>query len=145
MNDAICHGFLRHNDLVLRLPQGWEDGSQIIVLGPHDGAFRPNLVYSSEPARQAKTAEDFAELQRPQLEATLKEFQIIAEDEVQFGENHGFLRRHTFVMEQEKIEQLQFYIVVDDIVHTLTFTHLFGHLERFLHVAYRLFESAAIG
>lgn len=137
-------GAIQHNEVMLALPSGWEDGSQVIALGPVDGSFRPNLVVSREAAR-SETAEQFAKRQLPSLRSALKGLAVVAEGPASFGSNKGFLRQHTFTAQGAKLGQLQFYVLHGQFAYTLTFTHLANKLAGTRKLAEQLLGSVKVG
>ncbi|MFN0062872.1 MAG: DcrB-related protein [Myxococcaceae bacterium] len=136
---------LQHNALSLALPQGWEDGSQVIALGPQDGGFRPNLVFSQEPVKAGENSAQFAARQLPQLKQALTGYVLVKEGAAKFGNNSGFLREHAFKMEKSEIGQLQFYVVNGGTAFTFTFTHLKPKLAAAKPTAEKLFTQAKLG
>ena len=132
---------LTHNYLSIPLPNTWEDASQVIALGPEQGGFRVNLVVSQEPAAFGETSADFAERQKPALNAALQNYAVVEEGEKQFGLNTGFLRHHTFTLEKGRIGQLQFYCVLNGRCYTFTFTHLQELLPSAMPIAEGLFAG----
>ena len=135
---------LQHNYLTLSLPNGWEDASQVIALGPEDSGFRPNLVFSQEPTKANETAQQFAARQLPQLKQALTGYALVKEGMQKFGPNSGFLREHTFKMDKGEIGQLQFYVVSGGRAYTFTFTHLKGKLAGAKAIAEKLLSEARL-
>ena len=134
----------RHNYLTISLPDLWEDASQVIALGPEDGGFRPNVVFSDEPTKPGETAIQYAARQLPQLELALTGYTLINERSARFGPNSGFLREHTFSMDKGDIRQFQFYVIISGRAYTLTFTNLNERFESARTTAEMLFANTRI-
>jgi hypothetical protein len=135
---------LRHNYLNLVIPDGWEDASQVIALGPEDDGFRPNLVFSQEPTKPGESAAEFAYRQLPELRKALTNYYLVWEGEATFGSNFGFLREHTFSMEKGEFGQLQFYVVINDRAYNFQFTHLRENMADARVMAESLFTKAEL-
>jgi hypothetical protein len=129
---------VRHNEVHLSLPSGWRDASQVVITGPVDGNFRPNLVVSQEPSNNL-TADKFAARQLPPLKAQLQGFALVKEGAARFGSHSGFLREHTFQFGAQKIAQLQFYVVRGPVAYAVTFSHLAPKLAAARKMAEDLF------
>lgn len=74
---------LQVSDYEIGLPEGWVDGSQIILLGPEHPRFRANIQVSREPLPTTPLEELLAE-QRRQL-ATLPGFKLLGHGERVLG------------------------------------------------------------
>ena len=135
---------LRHNYLSLELPDDWEDASQVIALGPEDNGFRPNLVFSQEPAELDEDAAAFAARQLPSLHTALNNYSVVREQTATFGPNTGFLREHTFAMDKGEIGQFQFYVVRDGRAYTFTLTHKKERFERLRALGGELIAGARL-
>jgi len=135
---------IQHNDLYLSLPSGWEDGTQVVALGPVDGSFRPNLVASHEPTKGMESAERFALRQLPALKQALQGFTLIKDAPATYGRLTGHLREHHFTTRGAKLGQLQFYVVEGRTAYTFTFTHLSNKLAASRKLAEQLFAQAQL-
>jgi hypothetical protein len=135
---------IQHNYLTLPLAQGWEDSSQVIALGPEQGGFRANLVFSQETANFGESSTEFAERQLPELRKALPNYAEVEGKTAAFGPNSGYLRHHTFSMDQSSVGQLQFYCLIAGRAYTFTFTDLAEQLKGSRPIAERMFASARI-
>jgi hypothetical protein len=136
---------LQHNYLSLDLPEGWEDASQVIALGPEENGFRPNLVFSQEPLKRiGESAEEFARRQLPQLRQALDEYFLIKEGRARMGSLIGYLRAHSFAMERGEVGQFQFYVVSKTHAFTFTFTHLRERFEDSRELAEKVIGGAQL-
>jgi hypothetical protein len=131
---------VRHNEIELPLPSGWRDTTQVVITGPADGDFRPNLVVTQEPSNSL-TADKVAARQVPTLKAQLQAFTVVKEGAAKFGAHSGFLREHTFEYAGKKIAQLQFYVVRGPTAYAVTFSHLAPKLNSARKSAEELFAK----
>jgi len=115
---------IQYQNITVPLPDGWEDGTQLVALGKPDGRFRPNMVASQEPAKPGETTAQFAARTLSSLQRELPGYRLVREGDAQFGPNTGFLREHEFTTNGPQLAQLQFYVVLWEICFTCTFTHL---------------------
>src|SRR5262245_28986959 len=136
---------LQHRYLTLDLPDGWEDASQVIALGPEASGFRPNLVFSQEPTRPGETAAEFAHRQLAQLKEVLPDYFLVREGDATFGSKAGFLREHVFFADKRRdVFQMQFYCVIEGRAYTFTFTHVRDEMPAARPMAERLFSAARL-
>jgi hypothetical protein len=135
---------IQHNQLTLALPSSWEDGTQVVAMGPTDGGFRPNLVASQEPTKGGENAERFAQRQLPALKQALQGFVLIKEGPASFGRLVGFLREHHFSTRNTKLGQLQFYVIHERTAVTFTYTHLAPKLATTRKIAEHMFATATL-
>jgi hypothetical protein len=140
----MSRNIIQHLYLSVPLPDGWEDASQVIALGPEQEGFRPNLVFSQEDTERGETPERFAARQLPQLRQVLNGYRVVHEAPARFGPNSGFLRKHTFQMDRGAIGQFQFYVLLGGRCYTFTFTHLSELLDEARPLAERLFAQARL-
>jgi hypothetical protein len=140
----MSNNVIQHLYLTVPIPDGWEDASQVIALGPEKDGFRCNLVFSQEPTKPGETATEFAARQLPQLRAALDGYILVREGEARFGPNSGFLREHTFSMEKADIAQLQFYVILGGRCYTFTFTDLERNLSSSRSTGERMFSRARL-
>lgn len=128
-----------HGDLSLPLPSGWFDASQLLLAGPEENGFRPNLTITFQPVAEGITAEDYAKGFRVTLAQELTDYQVVKEGPARFGGLSGFLREQTFELEKVKVAQLQFCVVQQGLARTFTFTHRAARLE-----SYRTFAESML-
>jgi len=141
------HEAVRHNELVVPLPLGWEDATQVVLAGESEGAFRPNLVIGHElGAQPGETAESFARRQLSHLRDALVDYAVVEERHAQFGALSGFLREHTFIAsEGVRVQQLQFYVRVGATFYTFTYTHTAQRFGERRDEMLELLETIQIG
>jgi hypothetical protein len=115
---------IRHNEISLPLPPGWEDHSQVLAVGPREGNFRPNIVITFEFPDGNESVEHFARRQLPSLQKSLDRLEVIAEGPVIFGGLSGYLREYRFVINNITAKQLQFHVLAGPKIYTFTYTDL---------------------
>jgi hypothetical protein len=135
---------IEHNEIHLELPQGWQDGSQVIALGPASGPVRPTLVVTREPAGK-ETLEQFAARQLPQLKAALPGLALVKEGPARFGPHSAFLREYNFTAEGQKLSQLQLYVLRSGIAYSVTFTQATAQMASTRQIAEEAFSKLKIG
>ena len=135
---------LRHNNIEIPLLPGWEDDTQIVVLGVAEGDFRPNIVVSHEPIEPGESVEEFAARQLHLLEAALEGYYSVKEEVATFGPHTGFLREHEFEVNGQQLQQMQFYIPYGNEVYTFTATHSLGKFASSKSIFEGLFAGIVI-
>ena len=115
---------LQHGNVVLPLPAGWNDTSRLIIVGPAEGATRPNLVLTREKAKAGVTAKQLAQSALAPTRAALPGLTVVKEEERSFGTNKGFLREQLFTdASKRKLRQLVFFMVKAGTGYTAVVTH----------------------
>jgi hypothetical protein len=117
-------GTVRHNEVVIPLPPGWEDTTRVAVSGPLDGDFRPNVVVSKDTPVGDGTIEQFAMRQLPQLHSILPGLVVVEQRSVTLGSLNGYLLVYEFFANFVKVKQLQFYVLIGSTVYGFTYSHL---------------------
>ena len=136
---------IRHNELTLQLPEGWEDGTQVTLIAPADDNFRPNLIASRDHVRPGTVLRSFAANQVLILRRALKNYALVEEAPARFGGIEGLLREQTFESNGTPVAQVQFCFLAGQVVHTLTYTHLASKLPQARKTAEGLFASVQVG
>ena len=115
---------VRHADVTLPLPLGWEDGSQIAILGPSNGQFRPNIVVSKERLKADETFDQFIVQIKRSLREVLENYQICEEGRATIGKWSGYMLEQTFTNSDGRpstiLQQQQFFLIVGETVYTFT-------------------------
>jgi hypothetical protein len=140
---------VRHGDVRLPLPPGWKDDTpddrqQVVVVGPEDQGFRPNVVITRDPS-SGETAEAFADRHLPMLRDALPDYELLAEGLVTLGPHAGFMREHGMTANGRRMRQLQFCVVVGETVFTMTFAHVATRFPAMQAAAEELFASVRLG
>ena len=133
---------LRLGDCSFDPPQGW--ASQVLVVGPLEGGFRPNFVAVSGPSLPDETAQAFATRQLGEVKKNTLDYQIVREGPASYAQVKGWLREHTFLQGGTRIGQLQLYVVSGGLARTFTFTHLANKLEGARQQATAFFDTIKV-
>ncbi|MBM7116674.1 DcrB-related protein [Archangium primigenium] len=134
---------IRHGALVLSLPPGWFDASQVVAVGPEDNGFRANVVVSVEPAQPGETLTQFAARSLVALRGT-QDITLVDERQATFGAHQGMLREYTFTLRGVKLAQLGFTVVKEQVGYTFTYTQRPERLAETRGVAETFFASARL-
>src|SRR5687767_4858096 len=106
---------LQFGRFAVPLPEEWEDGSQLVLLGPPEAGFRPNFLVARLPVEKGENARQFALRQLPELRESLPDFTLVKEGDTRIGNRGGFLREHSFGAPDRRYVQLHYYFVhLDD-------------------------------
>jgi hypothetical protein len=135
---------LRHDDLAIPLLDGWEDGTQVVIVTKPDQGFRPNLVVSQDPIEN-ETAKEFAHRHLPMLKEALTHYELVSEAEIDLGPHSGFIREQSFTVNEQQLRQIQFYVIRGHTAYTMTFTHLAERFEGLKGTAESIFEQIRLG
>jgi hypothetical protein len=123
---------LTHGNIALPMPAGWEDHSQLVVVGPSDGGARPNLVVTREKAPAGLTAVAAAQRAWSAAKQAVPSLALVEEGEEALGANKGFLREQTFVDgARGKVQQLVFFVVKGASLYTAVVTHSAARFDSF--------------
>lgn len=133
--------FIRHGALQLPLPDGWYDASQVVAVGPDDGGFRPNIVVSLEPTPAGEPLEQFAARSLAAVRQATQEFALGGERSATFGPHKGVLREYAFSLQGNRLAQLQFLLVKDQVGYTFTYTQRPEKMAQTRSVAENFFAS----
>ncbi|ATB33423.1 DcrB-related protein [Melittangium boletus] len=134
---------IRHGPLVLSLPNGWFDASQVVAVGPEEEGFRANVVVSIEPANQGETVTRFAARALAGLRKS-QDFVLGNEREATFGPHQGVLREYTFTLQGVRLAQLQFTVLKDQVGYTFTYTQRPEKMAKTRGVAEAFFAAAQV-
>ena len=137
---------LQHGNLALPLPAGWEDHSQLVVVGPPDGGARPNLVVTRERAPAGLTAAQAAQRALAAAKQAVPSLAVVEEDaDAALGANKGFLREQTFVDgPRGKVQQLAFFVVKGGFLVNAVVTHSAARFDGFRSAAESLLAQLRI-
>lgn len=130
---------LHHEEIIIPLPPGWkvdpssqptptyEASSQSIASAPSlTGQVRPTLVVTSEKILSFETVETFARRQLDQLQRALGGLQILEEASVAHAYLSVYRREYEFstgYQSTPRLRQIQYYVLVNHKVYSLTFTN----------------------
>jgi hypothetical protein len=110
---------IRHGDIEVPLPQGWNDGTQIVVVGPAQDGFRANLVVA--PSQPFPSADAWAK----EFLAGVKQFPgtaIKSHAATKVGMMTGYLVELIAPAGNRKAGQLVFYVASGAQGFTITYT-----------------------
>jgi hypothetical protein len=133
---------MRHHDFVCGLPPGWFDVSTVVLVGPAEGDFSPNIAITREPLPAPVSAEQYAADQLAQLKESLGEqdYRVLQEGMVTVGEQPAFQRLHIFRMPDVgvQVKQWQVYVIGRRGAVTLTCSDKVETFDR----SFRTFQEA---
>jgi hypothetical protein len=129
-----------HNEVQLMFPEGWEDQSHIIVMGPAQADFRSNIVLIAEGLKDGETLEKVTARALEGLQV-FPEFSLTSQAASKLGPHQGILREHTFTHDEKKLTQLQFATIYGKRVFTLTFTDLSSRIAKSRQGALDIFQK----
>lgn len=135
---------IQHNEVWFPLASGWEDGTQLLALGPRDGEFRPNVVISRESVRD-ESVDDYIARQLQMLRTNLRDFTLVKEGTAEYGRNAGYLREYRFTMDAKTLAQLQFYLVRGPTIYVMTYTNVATRMAATRKAAEEAFAAIRIG
>ncbi len=120
---------VRHGDIAIPLNFGWIDGSQIVLLKETTTNFRPNVVVSSEDLPPGETLEDFRARTWTSLRKTLTALRKDYEGHATLGPWNGYMVEYRFEVDDYVLKQIQFSILFEAKVHTVTCGNLASDFE----------------
>lgn len=132
---------IKHGEVSFAVPSGWVDSTQPLSLGPPDGNFRPSFLVASEPSRPGENVATFAARHLGFLKTAVQGYALIQEGPASFGGNAGFLREHSFVLNGEKLTQLQLYLLAGKGAFIATFTEKASRMAGARRTAEQMFEK----
>lgn len=128
----------QHGPLSLLLPSGWYDATQLLVVGPKDKGFRPNLSVIAQPDHEKLSAEQYAHAVLPAMRQGLKNFQLLREGPARLGALSGYRLEFTLERDRLQLGQLQFIAVHNELIWSFTYTQRASRLEENLDFAEEL-------
>ncbi len=114
------------NDFQLNLPDGWQDGSLITLIGPTSASgFAANVVFTREDVSGETTIEEFAAAQA----SAIDNLEILDERALTLGELPAFQRLQRFELEGRSLQQLQTFVLYLTKIFTITCTAEIAEFE----------------
>ncbi len=111
---------LHANSFEIGFPAGWEDRSQVTLVGPPQIGFTPNVQINQEPVPEGVDVFQYFDEQKREL-ATLPEFeQVETGDRMLGGVSADFHGWRWTVPQGYRIRQLQYVFVRGATVFTVT-------------------------
>lgn len=123
-----------HFDYTIGLPPRWIDASVVVIVGPPNDNYNPNITITREPLDFQMSASEYAANQLAGLHAELDSvgYQVLEENPLSIGGLPAYLRVHTFQMPEAELEvtQMQVYLVRGKEALTITCTNLSHWFEQ---------------
>jgi hypothetical protein len=116
---------IRHGTLVVALPPGWEDQTQIVAAGPAARhGFRPNVVISFDKPDEQEELDHFVRRRIVDLKRSLSDFRLTSEGFMNYGRHVGYQIEYTFNANDLVIQQVQFYSFIGSQAWFLTYSDI---------------------
>jgi hypothetical protein len=123
-----------HYDFSIGIPSRWADASVVIMVGPPNDNFSPNITIVREQIDFKLSATEYAANQLASLKDELSElnYQVVEESPRKLEGLDAYQRIHTFLEPNinAKVMQLQVYVIKNKEVITMTFTNLAHRFEQ---------------
>ena len=117
---------VRFDDFIIAMPDEWQDVSTVVLLGPEDEGFSPNVTIGREELRSTMKPEKYAAAQLPVLQEALAQcgYQVLEEGPTTAGVVEAYQRLHTFTSAGTGMgmKQWQVYVIVGTVAITITAT-----------------------
>ncbi len=123
-----------HNDFVIGFPSRWIDSSVVILAGPQNDGYSPNITITRERLEFQLTAAEYAANQLMVLRQDLSQegYQVVEEGPLPLAGMTAYQRIHTFRMSDVNLQltQMQVYVVKGREAITITCTNTAGWFDR---------------
>lgn len=111
------------NGWTAALPAGWEDRSMITLVGATDGSgFAANIVVTRQQVAPAASIEEFAELQAEMMRREIESVEVLDERAIKINNSPSYQRLQRFTADGLPIQQVQTFILSDNIIYAITGT-----------------------
>ena len=111
---------LLSNGFQMGWPEGWEDHSTVVIIGPARPTFSPNIQVNREPIQAGVSLEGYFAEQRREL-STLNDFQLVDHGERQLGGQKAHYHAYTWrVPDGFVIQQAQYATLRSPTIFTVT-------------------------
>jgi hypothetical protein len=111
------------NHFRLDLPDGWQDGSLITLIGPTSAnGFAANVVFTREDVNDEVSVEEFAAAQLNASNDLIVNLEILDERSLPLGGLPAFQRLRSFELEGRSLQQLQTFVRYLSHVFAITCT-----------------------
>lgn len=117
----------RSPSVALETPEGWQDASTVVVLGPQDMGFKPSVVVAVNRDVLDPYLKRHVDIQAGEMQKNLPAFTLIARSEtskVPFGEVATLEFEWTSAEAGTRLHQYQLYALSKTVLYTLTATAL---------------------
>jgi hypothetical protein len=134
---------IQNNNIIIGMPDGWGDASNVILLDKTKSDFNPNLAINKEFLSEPTDVISYGE----NLAKTLEEefannaYSIIEEGPIELNNIKAYRRIHRFVLWEEgnlQVQQLQIYFVTNEHMVTVTASDLVHRFDE----SYQVFQEA---
>ncbi|HZH02841.1 MAG TPA: DcrB-related protein [Myxococcaceae bacterium] len=136
---------IQHKEMVLPIPNGWEDRSQAIAVSPTGNDFRANVVVVSEPIKPGEKIEQFAARHVETLKQTFEGFQVVTEGAKKLGAFEGFWREYVFSAAGKKYGQIQYHALAENSIYTFTYSDVADRMAKAKPQVEAMFAQAKLG
>lgn len=123
-----------HNDFVIGFPLRWIDSSVVILAGPQNDGYSPNITITRERLEFQLTAAEYAANQLMVLQQDLSQegYQVVEEGSLSLTGLTAYQRVHTFRMSDANLQlkQMQVYVVRGKEAITITCTNTAEWFDR---------------
>mgnify|MGYP000114642871 CR=1 FL=1 len=108
------------------VPHGFEDRSQVILLGPIEDDFQENILVTKDPSANGDLAA-YVDEQVAAFEADADGYTVKAREERQVSGKDAIALEHVFDSDGVPVAQLQVYVDDGDSIVVIAFTHHADH------------------
>ena len=136
-----------HYDFIIGIPQRWIDSSVVVMSGPPNDGYSPNIAVNRETLQFQLSVAEYASEQLVQLQQGLAEqkYKVVEETSISLGGLEAIQRTHKFEVEEDnlRIIQMQVYVIKGSDAITITCTNLaewFDHTKPIFMEAIRQFR-----
>lgn len=123
-----------HNDFTMSLPPRWIDSSVVVLSGPPNDGYSPNISVNREKLDFQLSVAEYAAEQLLQLQQGLAEqkYRVVEEIALSLGGLDAIQRTHRFEVEEDDLQimQMQVYVVKGSEAITVTCTNLAEWFDR---------------
>jgi len=140
---------IRHNELVIGIPDDWIDASTVVLAGPVRGEFRPNLTITRQYLNAEINAADYARQQLPALKEAFRrlDFRLRSESNLEIAGIKCYQR--TFAMRdptsEVELQQWQVYVVHKLVAITITATEKAARFTETFPLFHAAIEQLKLG
>lgn len=125
---------LFHYDFSIGLPERWLDSSVVVMAGPPNDGYSPNITVNRETLDFRLSVAEYAANQLLQLQQGLVEqkYKLVEEIPLSLGGVDAIQRTHRFEVSEDnlKVMQMQVYAVKGNEAITITCTNLAEWFDR---------------
>jgi hypothetical protein len=105
------------------LPEGWDDRSMITLTGPIDEkGFMANIVVTRDFIEPNMSIEEYAQTQREAMDNEISNVEVLDERPTTLNGKPAFQRLQRFSLEDQTIQQVQTFVLGNEIVFAITGT-----------------------